>query len=170
MRVCLLLARFCFCIFAFRNSQNALLRLEMAAVARGGTPPTHLQFPRVCAALWCACAKAACAVLTLVCAEIVQKLREQKEEQKLEQKFDDAKINRIVEHLVDQEFESDEHLLYAVRNCQDEQSLVERLTQGGFKLAPASDLAAAILKLRPPAEPEPRLSPREPGMRCPSHI
>lgn len=167
MRVCLLLARFCFCIFAFRNSQNALLRLEMAAVARGGTPPTHLQFPRVCAALWCACAKAACAVLTLVCAQIVQKLREQKEEQEL----DEEEIEEIVQQLLDQKFKTEQRLLYAVDDCVDKQALVERLTQGfGFKLAPASDLAAAILKLRPPAEPEPRLSPREPGMRCPPHI
>jgi hypothetical protein len=53
VRVCLLLARFCFCIFAFRNSQNALLRLELAAPAHGDTPPAHLQFPGVCAAYCC---------------------------------------------------------------------------------------------------------------------
>jgi len=97
----------------------------------------------------------------------VQKLREQKEEQEL----DEEEIEEIVQQLLDQKFKTEQRLLDAVDDCVDKQALVERLTQGfGFKGAPASDLAAAILKLRPPAEPEPRLSPREPGMRCPSHI
>ena len=87
-----------------------------------------------------------------------------------EQKLPEPNINKIVQQLVDQEFNSDEDLLEAVDDCANKQSLVERLTQGfGFKGAPASDLAAAILKLRPPAEPEPRVSPRDAGMRCPSH-
>lgn len=87
-----------------------------------------------------------------------------------EQKLKDDEMQEVLRQISELTFKSEERLLGAVGTYLNKQSLMVTLGALGFRGAPVSDLATAIEKIRPPAEPEPRLSPREPGMRCPPHI
>src|SRR5690606_35245550 len=119
-------------------------------------PPAHPQFPRVRAVYCCVWAEAVRAVLTPVAAQIVAELQEQK--------LNDEEINAIVLKLKSTKRFNTEELLFARTTGLGHDQLSDMCTRLGQHEEDAICLATAIQKIRPPAEPERRLSPRDAGI------